>query len=133
MFKVNRWWFREPDQCIVRSGQQSTNKKSYKRKHGLIQPQLSCEGKQKGFGLRGIVMWPERSSWKEVGRKRGYSILAGRISVNVKLARWRKAQRSTGFTTVQNGTSKAGYSGNLQKVGAKGENSRRKNGSGQEA
>ena len=39
-----------------------------------------------------------------VGRKRGYSILAGRISVNVKLARWRKAQRSRGFTTVQNGT-----------------------------
>ena len=34
----------------------------------------------------------ERSSWKEVGRKRDYSILAARISVNVKLARWRKAQ-----------------------------------------
>ena len=30
-------------------------------------------------------------------------MLAGRISVNVKLARWRKAQRSTGSTTAQNG------------------------------
>ena len=42
--------------------------------------------------------------WKEVGRKRGYSILAGRMFVNVKLARWRKAQRSTGSTTALNGT-----------------------------
>ena len=25
--------------------------------------------KRKVFGLRNIVMWPERSSWKEVGRK----------------------------------------------------------------
>ena len=38
-------------------------------------------------------MWPERSSWKEVGRKRGYSIFAGLKTVNVKLARWRKAQK----------------------------------------
>ena len=34
------------------------------------------------------------------------SMLAGRMSLNVKLARWRKAQRSTGSTTVQNGTRK---------------------------
>ena len=52
---------------------------------------------------KSIAMWPERSSWKEVGRKRDYSTLAGRISVNVKLARWWKAQRSTGSTTAQSG------------------------------
>ena len=34
------------------------------------------------------------------GRKRDCSILAGRMQVNVKLANWRKAQKSTGFTTV---------------------------------
>ena len=37
-------------------------------------------------------------------QKREYSILAGRMLVNVKHANWRKAQRSTGFTTVRNGT-----------------------------
>ena len=37
-----------------------------------------------------------------------YSILVGRMSVNVKLARRRKAQRSTGSTTVQNGTKSDG-------------------------
>ena len=31
-------------------------------------------------------------------------MLIGRISVNVKLARKRKAQKSTGSTTAQNGT-----------------------------
>ena len=30
---------------------------------------LLRERKRKVFGLRNIVMWPERSSWKEVGRK----------------------------------------------------------------
>ena len=56
--------------------------------------------------------WTENASqcgqedlfWKEVGRKKSYSILDGRISVSVKFARWRKAQKSTGFTTVRNGT-----------------------------
>ena len=41
---------------------------------------------------------------KEVGRKRDYSIFAGRMLVNVKHANWGKAQKSTGCTTVQNGT-----------------------------
>ena len=51
---------------------------------GWIDPALVLlRKKANGFGLRGIVMWPERSSWKEVGRKRDYLILAGRISVNV--------------------------------------------------
>ena len=58
-------------------------------KHGSNQLWLFCERKRKGFGLRSIVMWPEGSSWKEVGRKREYSILAGRMSVSVRLARWR--------------------------------------------
>ena len=41
----------------------------------------------------------ERSSTK----KRPLDI-EGRIPVSVKLARWRKAQKSTGSTTVRNGT-----------------------------
>ena len=45
-----------------------------------------------------------KSFWKEVARKKGCSILDGRMSVSVKLARWRKAQKSIGFTTVRNGT-----------------------------
>ena len=36
--------------------------------------------------------------------RKGYSILDGRISVSVKLVRWKMAQKSIGFTTVQNGT-----------------------------
>ena len=35
-------------------------------------------------------------------------MLIGRISVNVKLVRERKAQKSTGFTTVRNGTKSDG-------------------------
>ena len=72
-------------------------------------------------------MWPERSSWKEVGRKRNYSILAGRISVNVRLAIWRKAQRSTGFTTVRNGTQQGGIFRNPSGSGSKRRKRRRKN------
>ena len=34
----------------------------------------------------------------------GYSILDGRMSVSVKLARLRKVQKSKGSTTVRNGT-----------------------------
>ena len=35
--------------------------------------------------------------------QKGHSISEGRIPVSVKLARWRKAQKSTGSTTVRNG------------------------------
>ena len=49
---------------------------------------------RKRIGLKSIAMWPGRSSRKEVGRKSDFSTLPARISVNVKLARWRKAQRS---------------------------------------
>ena len=41
-------------------------------------------------------------------RKRDFSMLIGRISVNVKLARRRKAQRSTNSTTAHNGTKLSG-------------------------
>ena len=58
-----------------------------KREHGSNQGWLSCARKR---GLKSIAVWPGRSSWKEVGRKKGFSILDGRISVSVKLARWRK-------------------------------------------
>ena len=91
-----------PDQCVGRSGQQKHEHEELKEGPGIDPVLVLLRKKTKGFGLRGIVMWPERSSWKGVGRKRGYSILAGRISVNVKLARRRKAQISTGFTTVRN-------------------------------
>ena len=45
-----------------------------------------------------------RKIFLEVGRKKSHSTLDGRISVSVKLARWRKAQKSTHFTSVRNGT-----------------------------
>ena len=67
-------------------------------------------------------MLPERSSWKEVGRKRDCSTLAGRMYVNGKPASWREAQKSTGFTTFQNGMKSGGRFGALQKMGTKGEN-----------
>ena len=44
------------------------------------------------------------------------------ISVNVKPARWRKAQRSTGFTTVQSGMKSGGIPEAFRKVGATGKN-----------
>ena len=37
-------------------------------------------------------------------RKRDFSIFDCRISVSVKLARWRKAQKITGASTVRSGT-----------------------------
>ena len=55
-------------------------------------------------------------------QKRLFDFVWSDIS-NVKHARWRSAQRSTGFTTVRNGMKPGGrFSGGLQKVGAKGEN-----------
>ena len=40
-------------------------------------------------------MRPERFSWQEDGRKRDFPMLAGRMSVSVKRATRRKAQKST--------------------------------------
>ena len=60
--------------------------------------------KEKGIELKIIEMWPGRLSWKVDGRKRAYPMLIGRTPVNVKLARKRKEQKSTGFSTAQNGT-----------------------------
>ena len=42
--------------------------------------------------------------WKVDGRKGDSWILIGRTPVNVKPARKRKEQKSTGFSTAQNGT-----------------------------
>ena len=60
------------------------------------------------IGLRSIAMCPGRSFWRVDGRRRDSSILDGRMSVNVKLARKRKEQKSTGYTTAQNGTKSDG-------------------------
>ena len=87
----------------------------------------------KWFEPKSIVMWPERSLWKEVGRKRDCSILAGRILVCVKLADWRKAQKSTGFTTAQNGTRSGGRFRRPSESGSKRRERGRKSGSGKEA
>ena len=54
--------------------------------------------------MKRMEMWPGRSYWKDVGRTKDDSTLDGRISVSANLARWRKAQKSTGSTTVRNGT-----------------------------
>ena len=78
-------------------------------------------------------MWPELSSWQEVGRKRDCSTLAGRMSVNVKLARRRKVQKSTGFTTVQNFTKSDERFRSPSESGSKKRERRRKNGNGKEA
>ena len=48
-------------------------------------------------------MWPGRPFWKVDGRKRDCPILIGRTPVNVKPARKRKEQKSTGFSTAQSG------------------------------
>ena len=67
-----------------------------------------CHGERRRTGLKSIAMWPGRSSWQKAGRKRDYSILAGRMLVNVKHVNWRKSQMSTGCTTVQNVTKSGG-------------------------
>ena len=51
------------------------------------------------------------------------SILDGLISVNVKLARWRKARKKTQALPLSGrARSEARYSGSVQEMGAKGEN-----------
>ena len=54
--------------------------------------------------MKRFVMEPGRSFWEVDGRNRDCSILIGRTPVNVKLARKRKEQKNTGFSTAQNGT-----------------------------
>ena len=44
-----------------------------------------CERKKKEIGVKSIETWPRKSFWKEVGRKKDYSILDGRTAVSVKL------------------------------------------------
>ena len=57
--------------------------------------------------------------WKVDGRKRDCSILIGRTPVNVKPEKM-KGQKSTGFSTAQNGTKSDSRS--FQEVGAKSKN-----------
>ena len=77
-------------------------------------------------------MQPARSSWKEVGRKRDYSMLTRWISVNVKLARKRKAQKSTGSATAQNGTKSDERFQRFSENGNKRRHLQKSSGSGQE-
>ena len=55
-----RCWYWGPDQCTGISGQQSTNKKSWKREHGSNQLWHFCERKRKGI-------WTEKH--RDVARK----------------------------------------------------------------
>ena len=57
----------------------------------------------RGIVPKNIAMCQEDLFGRRLDAKK-IMILARRISVNVKLARWRKALRSTDFTTVRNGT-----------------------------
>ena len=67
-----------------------------------------------------IVMLPERSFWKEVGRtKKDYSILDGRVSSLPDGGRHREAHA---LPLSRMARSKAGNSGVLQNVGVKGKN-----------
>ena len=77
-------------------------------------------------------MWPERSSWKVVGRKKDCSILIGRTPVNVKPARKRKEQKSTGYTTAQNGTKSDERSQKFSGSWSKKQDPQRRSGSGKE-
>ena len=56
----------------------------------------------------------------------------GRMKVSVKFATWRKAQESTGFTTVENGRKPGGRFRRPSESGSKQRERRRKSGSGTE-
>ena len=77
-------------------------------------------------------MWPERSSWKELDAKETIRYWLARCQSMPSVpggGRQRKAQASpmSGVARCE-----AGYSGVLQKVGARGENVEEKNGSDKE-
>ena len=77
-------------------------------------------------------MWPERCSWKEVGRRRDCSTLVGRMKVSVKFATWRKAEKSKGFITVESGMKSGVRFRRPSESGSKKQERRRKSGSGKE-
>ena len=60
--------------------------------------------------------------WKEVGCRRNSSTQVGRMKVSAKHVTRRKAQKSTGSTTAENGTSQTENPRWFQKVEAKSEN-----------
>ena len=59
-----------------------------------------------------------------------FSTLAGRMEASVKLATWRKAQKSTGYSTAQNGPKSDGRFQRPSQRGSKKRELRRKSGSG---
>ena len=56
--------------------------------------------KRRKTGLKSIATW----FWKDVGCREDSSTLVGEMKVSAKHVTRRKAQRSTGSTTAQNGT-----------------------------
>ena len=116
--------------------------KKWAAKHGYeelkeawLEPgQLFCVKKNEGkLDWKSIAIEPGRFSWKVEGRRRDYLMLVGRISVNVKHARRRKAQKNTGSTTAQNGTKSDGRFPRFPESGSKKQEPQRRSGSGKEA
>ena len=70
--------------------------------------------------------------WKDVGCREDSSTLVGEMKVSAKHVTRRKAQRSTGSTTAQNGTRSDVRSQRLSVSGSKKRELRRKSGSGKE-
>ena len=88
-----------------------------------LEPGPALVRKKKEIGLKSIEMWPGRSFWREVGRKKDYSMLwmVGQQSVS-SLPDGGRHRESQALPLSGMARKKAGYSGVLQKVGAKGEN-----------
>ena len=94
---------------------------------------LAAKEKQRKGGLKSIETLPENWVWNEAGCRRHSSTMVGQMKVNAKLATRRKAQKSTGSTTFQNGTkSDEGLQRVSEGGSKKSENIKRKSGSGKE-
>ena len=106
--RSERCWYRGLDQLTGRSGQRSMNEEL--KEGAWLEPGLALLRKKvkDNWTEKHRKLLPGRFSWKVGGRKRDCSRLAGRMLVNVKHANWRKAQKGTGCTTVQNGTKSGG-------------------------
>ena len=77
-------------------------------------------------------MVPENWFWKELGCRRNSWTLVGQVKVNVKLVTRRKAQKSTGSTIAQNGTSSDGRFQRYSESGSKKRQPQKRSGSGKE-
>ena len=91
-----------------------------------------CARKQKKTCQKSIEMWPENWFWKEVGCRRSFSTLVGRMKVNAKLVTKRKVQKSTGSTIAQNGTRTEGRSQRPSVSGSTKRELQKRSGSGKE-